>query len=543
MPRLRVLARLLTALVLPVIASDGFAAAPSERRVTVFYTAEVHGTLEPCGCTSDPLGDVARYAEVVRQAAKSGAVLMVDAGGLSFPETSTPKEKEANGLRARFLTRALGTMGAPFVAGLAETDVASDGAVSPPRVAINIVQAASGSIAPSYLETLGGVRVGVLGVADPAVAGRVTGKSEDPIVAAKREVERLRKAGAEVVIAVAPIERTVARRLAREAQPDFVVLGRQVGKGRPRAEAVDGHYLVAPAEELQQVGRLDITLRGPAQRLVDAGSPEQREARRAELDQAAARLDADLRQWTTKGGGDPAFLAAKRAERDTLETERKALAGAWQPPAGSYFSNRLIPLRRSVPRDAKLAAEMRKLDGQIAAVNLRNAPPPAPREPGRPYFIGDAACTSCHKSAMAFWKHTVHASAWQTLVHDGKQNDFKCVGCHVTGYGEVGGTSLGHTERLRNVQCEVCHGPGSAHVAAEGLEEPLAIARATPASTCTTCHTEQHSDTFQYEAYLRDIIGPGHGGAARAKLGDGPTGHALRSAALAKAKAAGKPKL
>ena len=123
MLRARVLSILLTALVLPPIATAA-GATPGDRRLTVFYTAEVHGTLEPCGCTSDPLGDVARYAEVVRTAAKSGAVLMVDAGGLSFPETSTPKEKEANGLRARFLTRALGTMGAPFVAGLAETDVA-----------------------------------------------------------------------------------------------------------------------------------------------------------------------------------------------------------------------------------------------------------------------------------------------------------------------------------------------------------------------------------------------------------------------------------
>ncbi len=56
---------------------------------------------------------------------------------------------------------------------------------------------------------------------------------------------------------------------------------------------------------------------------------------------------------------------------------------------------------------------------------------------------------------------------------------------------------------------------------------------------CTGCHTEQHSDTFQYEAYLRDILGPGHGAAARTKLGNGATGHELRSAALARAKAAG----
>jgi hypothetical protein len=57
---------------------------------------------------------------------------------------------------------------------------------------------------------------------------------------------------------------------------------------------------------------------------------------------------------------------------------------------------------------------------------------------------------------------------------------------------------------------------------------------------CTSCHTEQHSDTFQYEAYLRDILGKGHGPGARKKLGDGPTGHELRTAALARAKVAGK---
>ena len=73
----------------------------------------------------------------------------------------------------------------------------------------------------------------------------------------------------------------------------------------------------------------------------------------------------------------------------------------------------------------------------------------------------------------------------------------------------------------------------------KGLEEPSSVHTQTPASTCTNCHTEQHSDTFQYEAYLRDILGKGHGATARATLGAGPTGHALGSAALARAKAAG----
>ncbi|HEY2732059.1 MAG TPA: cytochrome c family protein, partial [Polyangia bacterium] len=198
-----------------------------------------------------------------------------------------------------------------------------------------------------------------------------------------------------------------------------------------------------------------------------------------------------------------------------------------------------IPLSRSLPRDPAIAAAMRALDAKIAKVNVANAAPPPPAEPGRPYYVGMDKCASCHKQAVALWRTTVHAHAWKTLVDGGKQADYKCVGCHVTGYGEIGGSSLGYTRRLENVQCETCHGPGSAHVAGKGLEEPPAIRRDTPASVCTGCHNEHHSDTFQYAAYLRDVLGPGHAASARARLGDGPTGHALRGAALAKAKTAG----
>jgi hypothetical protein len=510
-----------------------------DRQLTLFYSGEVRGTLEPCGCTSDPLGDVARYAALVRTAERSGPTLLVDGGGLSFPESASAKEKAANDLRAKFLGKTLQALG-PFAAGLAENDIgAGPGEVTPRRLAVNFSR--SPAIVPSELKTVGDVRVGIFGVADPALAARVGAQAEDPVPAAKREVARLRSAGAELVIALVPLDRPTARRLARAAGPDLIVLGRQVGSGQARAEQVGSTFLVAAAEELARVGRIDFVLRGTGA-LTDAGGPDAAALRRVEIDAAAARLDEELTRWSSSAnaGADPGFVAAKRRERAALDDEKRSLEGPWTPPAtGSYFTNRLIPLRRSLPRDEKTAAEMRHLDAQVAAINLRNAPPPAPREPGRAYFVGDAKCGPCHKEALAFWKGTVHAEAWQTLVEVGKENDYKCTGCHVTGYGQVGGSSLGHTDRLRDVQCEVCHGPGSIHVAEKGLEEPASVHKEAPSSTCIGCHTEQHSDTFQYEAYLRDILGPGHGATARAKLGDGPTGHALRSAALARAKAAG----
>ncbi|HMF43075.1 MAG TPA: multiheme c-type cytochrome [Polyangia bacterium] len=537
-PRLPLLAGVAA---LTSIGGPGAAAAP-ERKLTIFYTAEIHGTPEPCGCTSDPLGDVARYAALARGAARSEAVLLLDGGGLSFPESSTPKEKKANEARAEFLATALGSIGPPFAAGLAETDIIGHATVAPPaRLAANLGHGAG--VAPSWLKSVGGVRVGIVGVADPALAQDLHATGEDPVAAAKREAADLRSKGAELVIALAPVDKLVARRIARDAAVDLVVLGRQVGKGMARAEKVGNAYLVASADELQRVGRIDIVWRGQGP-LVDGGGPEATALRRVEIEQSVARIDKELEAWAAApSGGDNAFIEGKRREREALRAERGKLDAPWTAPAGSYFTNRLIPLRRSLPRDEKVAAQMRKLDATIAAINLKSAPPPAPKEPGRPYYVGDAKCAPCHKSAAAFWKKTVHASAWKTLVEGGKQNDYKCVSCHVTGYGEVGGSSLGHTDRLRNVQCEVCHGPGSQHVAEEGLEEPLAVHTQTPASTCTACHTEQHSDTFQYEAYLRDIIGPGHGPTARKKLGDGPTGHELRTAALARAKTAGKAQI
>jgi hypothetical protein len=528
----------------------------AERRISIIYTAEVHGALEPCGCTSDPLGDVSRFAEVVRAAKKdSGAVLIVDAGGLLYPEGgASARERPANDARAAFLAGELEKLGLT-AAGIAETDLAGGAAaVRPKRLASNFAPAAV--IRAPSVETVGAgagaVKVGVLGVADPALGDLLGARGEDPARAARRDAERLRAQGAELVVLLAPVEKALARRIAREASVDFVVLGRQVGKGMPLAERVprgDGSgnsaaaFLLAPADELQRIGRVDVVLRGARDGLVDGGGPEATRARLDEADRALKRLDDELARWSqasaTAAGTDSSFIAAKKKERDQLAAEVAALAKPWAAPAtGIYFVNRLIPLRRSLPRDPSMVAAMKKLDLKIAAINLEHKQPPPAAEPGRAAFVGVAACAKCHAAAVDFWKKTVHASAWKTLA-GGKQADYKCIGCHLTGYGQVGGSALGFTRGLEAVQCENCHGPASLHLAAKGLEEPSSVHRAVPETTCLGCHNEKHSDTFQYQAYLRDVLGPGHGAEARKKLGAGPTGRELRAAAVAKAKRAG----
>jgi hypothetical protein len=480
---------------------------------------------------------------------------VVDAGNLTYPPGALPaRHREALDLKARFLGEELRRL--PFAgSALGEADLAAGvEKVTPPRLVANLASAAGGAPSdgptravaiegPGVVREAGGIRFGIFGLSDPEVLRRFGLRAEDPSEAARREGARLRALGAEVVIALVALDRSHARIVARTGAADFVIVGTNPGKGLGRADQVERAFVLAPAEELEHVGRLEVVVRAGPNRasLVDAGGPAAQQAERDEGTRALADLDRDLARWRADTTADRGFVARKVAERERLAQRVAGLGqGQWSPPsAGSYFVNRLVPLSRALPRDPTLASAMKRLDRAMGQASLRTATPPPAAEPGRAAFVGDRSCAKCHQKAAAFWRTTVHARAWKTLVDGGKTLQEDCVSCHVTGFGEVGGSSLGHVERLTAIQCETCHGPGSLHVAAEGLEEPSAVRLETPKSTCERCHNEKHSDTFEYGAYLRDVLGKGHGEQARAKLGKGPTGGELRRAAKAKAKAKG----
>src|SRR5437588_5862849 len=60
---------------------------PTKPTFTLFALAEVRGQIGPCGCTSDPLGDISRTAKLVEAARAAGPTLVVDAGSLLYSQS------------------------------------------------------------------------------------------------------------------------------------------------------------------------------------------------------------------------------------------------------------------------------------------------------------------------------------------------------------------------------------------------------------------------------------------------------------------------
>jgi hypothetical protein len=122
-------------------------------------------------------------------------------------------------------------------------------------------------------------------------------------------------------------------------------------------------------------------------------------------------------------------------------------------------------------------------------------------------YLGSENCHSCHDEYDK-WEKNRHAHAYESLVEVGSQYDPECIGCHVVGFDyESGFASEKSKKDLRNVGCEVCHGPGSDHMKAvttgrtdSGLSDVV--------TKCAECHTPERSPGYpgHEKEYLQKII-------------------------------------
>ncbi len=523
----------------------------ASRTIELLVATRVYNTTEPCGCTSTPLGDIARIAAVL--AAAPGRSLLLDAGGLRYEPKALPATRQAQArLKADFIEKTWLDLSA--VAMVQPEDLRGSQGIAElaqsQRLVANLRGLPDGTTQAKVVRTILGFRLGIVGLADPDAQWPPGISISSPADALSQQLAQLATEGVASVIVLTGMPREKVRRLARKFPAvKLWVAGADdnVPDGAELPEQIDGALVVTPGHKGERLYRVQLhpSAQGSLVWHLQLTDKQRQRQQKLVLErvQQAEKLLADLK---TDAAADPTFVKTRQDELANLRKELAQLAQSATDQDG-FVTAELLPIARTLPRDPAVRKKLDALDQQIGVANVQAlSGPPPDAMPGSPRFLGNAGCLGAchyHEAAHKLWQTTQHSRAYRTLVDVGKQLSYDCVNCHSTGFENPAGSNLftldkwqnattppaGHGPDLRHVGCEVCHGPGSLHVASPGK---VKVPNPRPsASTCLDCHTPEHSDTFEWKAYARGILGEGHGAATRDSLGPGPTGRELRQAA------------
>lgn len=514
----------------PVAGQADAAAADARPTVRLYVMSTAAGALEPCGCTKDQLGGIDHLAAYIAgQAGAAPSSLVVGAGPLLFGEprlkpdevTQATWKAEALSLAAKDLGLVAWAPGVNDWAGGHDLLGRVSGEAGARLLAANLESKLQTS--GTLVRDVGGVKVGLVGVADPK--DRAGKYPEDVRVtpaldAMKAGIAEVKKQGAKIVVGLAALPRGEALRLADNLpELNVLVVGKPIESGEgndaQKPPVLAGSTLVVEAaNHLQTIGVIDLYVRGSGDgplTFADAGGV----AKADELISLSGRireLEARINSWERDKTVKPEDVAARKVDLEKLRAEKAKLEADQPAVNGSFFRYASVEVREKLGKDKAVADRMLAFYKRINEHNKKafaDRKPPEP-EAGKAGYIGVEACTTCHDDARKVWDATPHAKAYSTLQKDFKEYNLDCTSCHVTGYGKAGGSTVTFNEKLQNVQCEECHGPGSLH-AKKPKEKGLIIVKPEPGSCVSACHHPPHVEGFDAKEKMKLVLGKGHG--------------------------------
>jgi 2',3'-cyclic-nucleotide 2'-phosphodiesterase (5'-nucleotidase family) len=507
--------------------NGGEVAAIGKPAVRLYLMTTIAGSLDPCGCSKDQLGGLDHLAAFVKNdSGEAKASVALAAGPLFFLDPVLKKDHATQDRwKAESIAdamKAIGLVGwAPGFNDWAggEEKLAELGKRS--GAAILAAGMAGDGFSSRKIVDAGGLKVGVIGLSDPkGQLGRYpegVKPPKDVKAVLASEVATAKKEGAQLIVVLATMPRGQALRLASTDGIHVLVIGQPSSKGEGNteqspAEMVEGVLVVETANHAQTVAVVDVYVRGDGElKLADAGGVS-KAGKIADLSRRIRELETRINSWEKGGKVKPEDVAARKADLAKLRAQRTELEKPEDPPKGSFFRYRVQEVREKLGEDEAVVKEMRAYYKRVNEHNKKafaDLEPPKPSK-GEAGYIGIEECTLCHAEAREVWDETSHAQAYDTLQKDFKEYNLECVGCHVTGYGKPGGSTVTHNEKLQDVQCEDCHGPGSLH--AEDPENPDLIQLKPDPKTCVArCHHPPHVENFDPVAKMDLILGPGHG--------------------------------
>ncbi len=449
-------------------------------------TGQQQGYLEPCGCTENQAGGLARRMDLFHQMWQKGwPTLAVDVGGNLnkdrllrdqaklkldfFRKASAMMKYKAWGLGFEELK-----LGADNLFGLHSEWSVDEGFV--PFVSANVTIFGSRDIGmPKEYQIVdaGGVRFGItsiIGATDPHPENGVN------------RIEQL----------MGQDENLVKIEPARTVLPGVVQ--------KMRAEGAQILILLAYAGEEESKSL------APGFDIVVTGSGPEDPIRKEQRVGSTLYIEPGM-----KGKHAPCVAIYNRGG--------KPVVGAYEIVELDRDRFRNAPEMTQLMRDYQKRLELERPDSSYEK--------PADLDHRELTFVGVDQCKDCHKQAYEVWKNSRHAYATTSLSHGradepkeyvvDRKFDPECIACHATGWDPQraerftsGFVDLDKTPHLAGQQCENCHGPGSAHVKLEQafakdrkVTDALTASREALMNTrdCEDCHDHDNSPHFDFDKY------------------------------------------
>lgn len=437
--------------------------------MVLFYSADIHGNLEVCGCPIHPLGGVARrmgYINAFRKRSPEAAIVMADVGRIFADETNGDSNELRPDARVMndWIVRANEVMNLeivnlsyrdlPYAGTLLQPDTATPEHPKPEKSAllsanVKVTDNWRENPAPYLIKTVTGrrlklpVRIAFIGLSDLPPENfkeRVAANGfviNDPLAAAKHALAEVHDK-ADITVIVGYLKRSTVSKLAQQNDDlDLIINSDGSGVTLDPLE-INNTLIVYATKETKHLG--------------------------------------ELRFYTDAEG----------------VVER--------------FTNRYVELDEIIPDDPQLAKMTKQARQEIGAVQTKMAEAEAelvaakiakegvPKSP----FVTSETCGKCHVAEYQLWQKTLHAQAFVGLEKRQRVYDAACVGCHSVGYQQQGFINIKATPKFANVQCESCHGPGAEHSA-----KPVKGQYPTPAApaSCVVCHDRDNSPDFVFAKY------------------------------------------
>ncbi len=356
----------------------------SSEKIRVFYHNDNVGYLEPCGCRVSPIGGMDRRWNAMKAYPDQSRVF-VDAGNLLFKSTTTTEF-----LAPQWYEQALGVIEAYNLLGAdAVTVGASDFALGVaklqelskharfPFLSANIYWKGTAKLLlrDSIIIERYGKKIGIFGVFHPSLPLPGELEAKDPVGHAKAMVEKLRKQGAEMVIALSHQGFDYDQEMAK-AVPGIDLLVGAHSQSLLQSPVMEGSTLLVQLSSQGQIlGMVEY----------EAGNLPKRS------DFVVAELDNNYKD-APRGMANPMKNLVAVTNLRIGEANRKL--------------------------DAKIWA---KQDGRAL---------------GYQTFL---SCRDCHGKQAEFQEGQLHSAAFLTLLAKKQENNMDCVKCHSVGMGEKGG--------------------------------------------------------------------------------------------------------